>query len=190
MNWKILRAAVALAAFFAPASAQAQAPPAEPKAGRTHAFGFLKLAVPALLLIIAAVVLIPAWQKKEHARNVLLPAIEDRAATMVRSNRQIFDMAVEAENYLPNDPTLARLWSAIATTLSIETEPAGAEVFWKDYNTPVASWRLAGVTPFKNVKVPHDFLRLEIRKPGYQTVELAAPSICASPATRACCWIL
>ena len=32
MNWKILRAAVALAAFFAAAPAQAQAPPAEQKA--------------------------------------------------------------------------------------------------------------------------------------------------------------
>jgi formylglycine-generating enzyme required for sulfatase activity/pimeloyl-ACP methyl ester carboxylesterase len=121
------------------------------------------------------VVLIPAWQKKQNARNVLLPAIEERAATMFRSNRQIFEMAVEAEKSLPKDPTLARLWPSIATTLSITTEPAGAEVFWKDYNTPAADWRSAGVTPFEDVKVARDFLRLEIRKPGYQTIALAAP---------------
>jgi len=151
-------------------------PPVGPQGSRTHGFGFLKLAVPALLLIIAAVMLIPAWQKKEHVRNSLLPAIQDKTATMVRSNRQIFDMAVEAERYLPNDPALARLWPSIATTLSIETEPAGAQVFWKDYNTPATGWRSAGVTPFKDVKVPRDFLRLEVRKPGYQTIELAAPS--------------
>ena len=150
--------------------------PSEPAASRTGGFGFLKLAIPALLLIIAAVALIPPWQRKEHARNDLLPAIQAMAATMVRSNRQIFDMTVEAERYLHNDPSLAKLWPSIAITLSIETEPAGAEVFWKDYDTPAAAWRSAGVTPFKDVRVPRDYLRLEVRKAGYQTIELAAPS--------------
>ena len=150
--------------------------PSEPTAGRTRGFGFLKLAIPALLLLAAAVVLIPRWQRTEHARNHLLPAIQAMAATMVRGNRQIFDMAVEAQKRLPNDPTLAKLWPSIAITVSIETEPAGAEVFWKDYDTPAADWRSAGVTPLKDVRVPRDYLRLEVRKPGYQTIELAAPS--------------
>jgi formylglycine-generating enzyme required for sulfatase activity/pimeloyl-ACP methyl ester carboxylesterase len=150
--------------------------PARPKTSRTRGFGFLKLAIPALLLVIAGVALIPPWQKKEHARNVLLPAIQDIAATMFRSNRQIFDMAVEVEKHLPNDPTLAKLWPSIATSVSIETEPPGAEVFWKDYDTPAAEWRSAGVTPLKDVKVPRDYLRMEVRKPDYQTIELAAPS--------------
>jgi dienelactone hydrolase len=70
---------------------------------------------------------------------------------------------------------LAKLLPSIANTVSIETEPAGAEVFWKDYDTPNADWRSAGITPFKDVKVPHDYLRLEVRKSGYQTIELAAP---------------
>jgi hypothetical protein len=150
--------------------------PAAPKADRTRKFSFLKLAIPALLLIIAGAALIPVWQKKERARNDLLPAIQDMTGTMVRSNRTIFDMAVEAEKYLPNDPTLAKLWPTIATTVSIETEPASAEVVWKDYNTPAADWRSAGATPFKDVKVPRDYLRFEVRKEGYQTIELAAPS--------------
>ena len=59
---------------------------------------------------------------------------------MFRSNRKIFDMAVTADKYLPNDPTLAKLWPSIATSRSIETEPAGAEVYWKDYDTPAAEW--------------------------------------------------
>ena len=149
--------------------------PAESKTGRTGRFRVLKLAIPAVLLTIAGLALIPPWQKKEHARNDLLPEIQTMAATMFRSNRQVFDKAVEAEKYLPNDPTLAKLWPAIATTVSIETEPAGAEVFWKDYVTPAADWQSAGVTPFKDVKAPRDYLRLEVRKAGYQTIELAAP---------------
>ena len=155
------------------------------KGDRTSRIRIQTLAIPALLallLIVAGLVVIPSWQKKEHARKVLLPQIQDMAATMFRSNRDIFDKASEAEKYLPKDPSLARLWPSIATTLSIESEPAGAEVFWKDYNTPAASWRRAGITPIKDMKVPRDYLRLEVRKAGYQTIELAVPMF--SPSSR------
>jgi eukaryotic-like serine/threonine-protein kinase len=148
------------------------AQPARRRAGRPRV---IQLAVPALFLVVAALVLIPPWQHREHARNVLLPEIENAAAKMFRSNRQIFDKAMEAQKYLPDDPTLAKLLPSIVNTLSVETEPAGAEVFWKDYDTPRADWRSAGVTPLKDARVPRDYLRLEVRKAGYQTIELAAP---------------
>ncbi len=151
------------------------AAPVKSRRRRTGWLRAIQLAIPALLLVIAALVLIPPWQKKEHARNVLLPEIQDMAARMFRSNRQIFDKAMEAERYLPKDPTLAKLLPSIANTVSIETEPAGAEVFWKDYDTPSTDWRSAGITPFKDVRVPRDYLRLEVRKAGYQTIELALP---------------
>lgn len=135
----------------------------------------IQLGVPALFVVIAALVLIPPWQHREHARNLLLPGIENAAAKMFRSNRQIFDQAMEAHKYLPDDPTLAKLLPSIVNRLSIETEPAGAEVFWKDYDTPRADWRSAGMTPLKDAQVPRDYLRLEVRKAGYQTIDLAAP---------------
>lgn len=94
---------------------------------------------------------------------------------MYRSDAHIFDKAIEAAKYLPQDPVLARALPAIVNTLAIQTEPAGAQVFWKDYETPAAAWRLAGTTPLKDVKVPRDYLRLEVRKEGYQTIELAVP---------------
>jgi eukaryotic-like serine/threonine-protein kinase len=151
-------------------------PPLQSQRPAKSRIGILKLAVPAVLVAIAALLLVSSWQKREHARKDLLPEIESQAASMVRSNRQLFDKAVVAEKYLPNDPTLAKLWPLIATTVSLVTEPAGAEVFWKDYDTPAAEWRSAGATPLKDVKVPRDFLRLEVRKAGYQTIELAVPS--------------
>jgi dienelactone hydrolase len=151
------------------------AAPVKSRRGRAGWLRVIQLAIPALLLVIAGLVLIPPWQKKEHARNVLLPEIQAMAARMFRSNRQIFDEAMEAQKYLPNDPSLAKLLPSIANTVSIETEPAGAEVFWKDYDTPTSDWRSAGITPFKDAKVPFDYLRLEVRKTGYQTIELAVP---------------
>ena len=136
---------------------------------------WLKLAVPVLVTLLAAFIFIPPWQKREHARNVLLPAIQETTAKMFRSDGHLFDMALEVEKYLPNDPALTKLWPVIAKQLSIETEPAGAEVFWKDYAAPTSEWRSAGVTPLKGVKVAYDHLRLEIRKNGYQTIEMAGP---------------
>ena len=137
----------------------------------------LPYALTALVLIIAATILIPAWQKREHARTVLLPELQDKVSAGSRSDSQIFEQAVDVENALPGDPRLAKLWPSIANTLSIDTTPAGAEVFWKAYDTPNAAWRSAGTTPFKDIKVPRTFLRLEVRKAGFQTIELAVPRL-------------
>jgi formylglycine-generating enzyme required for sulfatase activity/pimeloyl-ACP methyl ester carboxylesterase len=137
----------------------------------------LLYSLPALLLIIVAATLIPAWQKREHARTVLLPQLQDKVSGGTQSNSEMFEQAVEAENSLPGDPTLAKLWPSIANTLSIDTTPAGAQVLWKDYNTPDAAWHSVGTTPFKDVKVPRTFLRLEVRKARYQTIELAVPRL-------------
>jgi hypothetical protein len=133
--------------------------------------------LPAMLLIAAGLVLLPPWQKREHARAVLLPQLQDIVAAMSQSNSEVFDKAVEVEKYLPGDSTLAKLWAPIANTLSIDTDPPGAEVFWKDYDKASAKWRSAGLTAFKDVKVPRTFLRLEVRKAGYQTIELAVPRL-------------
>jgi dienelactone hydrolase len=151
--------------------------PARPAIGRKARLGILKFAIPALLVLAAAAVLIPRWRDTEHARNVLLPQVEELTSKMFRSNRTIFDKAVEVERLLPNDPTLAKLWPLIATTVSIDTLPAGAEVFWQDYDTPGTEWRSLGITPFKDIKAPRDFLRIEVRKSGYQTIEFATPPL-------------
>jgi hypothetical protein len=146
-----------------------------PGPARHRRMKWLTLAIPLLAIVLAAFIFIPPWQKKEHARNVILPDIQAITSQMVRSNGELLDKALEVEKYLPNDPTLAKLWPLIATPLSIETEPAGAEVFWKDYGKPDSEWRSAGITPLKGVKVARNHLRVEIRKKGYQTVEITSP---------------
>lgn len=128
-----------------------------------------------LVLALAASALVPAWQRREHARNVLLPALADALAKLPHSNAGLLDMALEVEKALPNDRSLAKLWPKVATTLTIETQPAGAGVYWKDYDTPDAPWRFAGTTPLKDAPVPRDLLRVELRKEGFQTIELVSP---------------
>jgi hypothetical protein len=134
-----------------------------------------KLAASLLLVGVAAVVTVPSWQRREHVRNVLLPAIEEALAKLPHSDARLLDMALEVERVLPDDRALAKLWPGIATTLTIQTQPAGAEVYWKDYGMPEAPWHFAGTTPVKDARVPRDLLRVEVRKENYQTVELIAP---------------
>jgi dienelactone hydrolase len=129
----------------------------------------------ALALVALAVSLLVPWQRREHARNVLLPGIEEALAKSPHSNARILDMALETERALPQDRSLGKLWPLIATTLTIGTQPAGASVYWKDYGTPNAPWHFAGTTPLKDARVPRDLLRVEVRKDGFQTLELVTP---------------
>jgi len=153
--------------------------PARGGSGRSLATHW-KLAGALLLVAVAAVVTVPSWQHREHARNVLLPAIEEALAKSPHSDARLLDMAVEAEKALPHDHTLAKLWPQIATTLTIDTRPAGAGVYWKDYGTPDAPWRFAGATPLKDARVPRDLLRVEVRKEGYQTIAFVSPRFLGS----------
>ena len=156
------------------------APPSvvvETKPSRERYAKFLKVFLPVLLLALIGIAVIPPWIKKFHARYELIPAVEKMAGDTFRADSQIFDMATQIESVLPGDPALVKLWPEISTTVSMETEPAGAEVFWKDYDKPDAEWRLAGVTPIKDVRLPRSYLRMEIRKAGYQTVEYAGPPL-------------
>ena len=114
-------------------------------------------------------------KNSNRAHEVLLPAIQKLVDENFQLPPQAFDMATEAQQYIPNDSLLIKLWPRVANAFSIETNPAGAEVYWKWYNEPDAEWRLAGVTPMKETRFPRAYLRMEIKKQGYQTIELAGP---------------
>lgn len=136
---------------------------------------FIRVTVVLLILAAAGYLFIPNYFKKQNARSKLLPAIQKLVDENFRPPTEAFDMAIEAEKYIPKDCVLVRLLPIVSTTLSMETEPSGADVFWKDYNIPDAEWRKAGSTPIKNLRLPRGYLRMEIRKKGFQTIEYAGP---------------
>ena len=114
-------------------------------------------------------------QKSDKARLVLLPAIQKLTDENFRPPFQAYEMAAEAKRYIPNDSALIKLWSRLTIAVPVETAPAGAEIVWKDYAAPEMSWLSAGITPVKEATFPRRYLRMEFRKPGYQTVEYAGP---------------
>jgi dienelactone hydrolase len=109
-------------------------------------------------------------EKIRWARETLLPGIE----RLIKKDDTggAFDLAVEAEKHIPEDPALTGLWPQIAVTVNIETTPPGADVYLKPYRKPVDEWRHIGKSPLNNVRVARDFYRWQIRKDGYATQEI------------------
>ncbi|HOZ77906.1 MAG TPA: SUMF1/EgtB/PvdO family nonheme iron enzyme [Ferruginibacter sp.] len=145
----------------------------ERKSQKSKVTGLVKIAAAVAALILSWFFLLNPWMKKQHAKNDLLPAIEKLVNDNFAPPTEAFDMALEAEKYIPNDSALINLWPTLSHNLSMATMPAGAELWWKDYDKPNSEWRLAGTTPFKDVRLPRPYLRMEIRKKGYQTIEYA-----------------
>lgn len=130
-----------------------------------------------ILLAVTGFLFVIPWTKKTYARNTIVPRIQELITDYTRPSTVAFDLAMEAEKYIPEDSSLIKIWKFVSSTVSIETEPSGAEVFWKDYSKPDSAWRSAGITPLQNIKLPRGYLRIEIRKNGYQTIEFAGPQL-------------
>ncbi len=127
-------------------------------------------------LLLLALMLIGALSisflvNKQQARTELIPAIQELVESDFRPPIQAFDLANEAQKYIPNDSALIKLWPQVATKLTLDTEPQGAEVWCKDYDNTDDQWRLIGTTPLNDARIPMTFIRMEIRKEGFQTVE-------------------
>ena len=76
--------------------------------------------------------------------------------------------ARETEHYLPEEvESLRRPWIPVTVT----TEPAGAEVFFKDYLGVESNWQSLGRSPIAPTKLPLGYYRWRITKEGFQTIE-------------------
>ncbi len=136
---------------------------------------FLILGIGLTVLTATGFLVVRPMMKKSYARNELIPQIRELVNNNARPPTVAYELGLEAEQWIPEDSALIKLWPIIVSTTSVETQPAGVEVVWKDYNKPDDPWRPAGTTPLKDQRFPRSYLRMEFRKPGYQTIEFAGP---------------
>jgi len=122
------------------------------------------------ILVVLAILFIPQWINKQKARNQLIPEIQKMTETYYFPPTRAFDLAKEAEKYIPKDSSLLKLWPTIADTFTFKTNPTGANVYWKDYNDAKGDWKFLGKTPLKNIWIPKGFARIKIDKSGFITV--------------------
>ncbi|MFN2633395.1 MAG: protein kinase [Thermoanaerobaculia bacterium] len=129
--------------------------------------------VPSLLVLLTAIGAAAWYLAREsrirRARVETLPEI----ARLVEHDRpaRAFLLARQTERYLPREvETLRRdAWPFIA----IRTNPAGADVFMKDYEDVDGEWQPLGRSPIERLAVPVAYYRWKVEKPGFQTIEAA-----------------
>ncbi len=144
--------------------------------------GLRSLRRPAVLAPVAVVVLaavaFSAWTwrrstRERWARRTALPEIVRLA--QADQLMAAFRLAREVEPLLRGDPQFEKVWRDVSLPGSVNTEPAGAEVFFKDYRDPGAPWDRLGVSPVENVRVPPGPLRWKLVKDGFEPLDLAFP---------------
>ena len=132
-----------------------------------------RFAIPILLLVLALLAgggwLVRRAAKARWAREQALP----QAMQLADQNRNVeaFGLTREAQRYIPGDPILVKLWPRVSRAISIDSEPEGADVYWKPYAAKDAGWELLGRSPVKEARLPNDFLRFKVQKAGYGTFE-------------------
>jgi serine/threonine protein kinase/dienelactone hydrolase len=127
----------------------------------------------ALVVIVLGGVAAGAWMldrsaKSSRAKEELLPEVR-KALQFVPFSVPLaeFALAQEAREYIGDDPEFEAVWEKIAATLSVETDPPGAEIEIRYVGTPNAAWIPLGVSPVLGREVPSRFLQLRITKQGY-----------------------
>jgi len=106
------------------------------------------------------------------AREQAIPKV----AALVEKGRYLeaFPLALRAEQVLPGDSTLAKLWPEISRDYSVETAPDGAAVYTKEYTAGEHEWQYLGRSPIAHARLPVAFHRWRIQKEGFVAVEAAS----------------
>jgi eukaryotic-like serine/threonine-protein kinase len=123
-----------------------------------------------ILLVAVATAGWTAFRRWQSAATVerSLPEIE-RLATEGRYV-DAYALARRAEQVAPRDPRVQYALTTVTLPVTI-AEPAGADVYFKDYFSVDATWQHAGRVPFKDARVPQGELRWKLVNEGYDTAE-------------------
>ncbi|HKR60979.1 MAG TPA: bifunctional serine/threonine-protein kinase/formylglycine-generating enzyme family protein, partial [Pyrinomonadaceae bacterium] len=131
------------------------------------------------LIVLGALILAAAagsfiWRRANVKwAEAQVPKIE--ALAQAQKFYEAYDLAVSAQRYLPQDSTITRLMPIISHTISVKTDPAGAQVYLRRFVTDdaakSASRQLLGSTPLENLRVARGQYILYIEKDGYAKTE-------------------
>jgi class 3 adenylate cyclase/dienelactone hydrolase len=126
-----------------------------------------------IIILIISYIWYSKNNKKDWVRYEIIPEIKRIVDTYQIPDNKAFFLALEAEKYLPNDSILKELWPSISVSISVNTIPSGANIYWKSYNSKDSEWIFLGQTPLKEQKVPRNLLYFKINKEGYNSIYTA-----------------
>jgi len=137
-----------------------------------------KFLVPAALVAIAILVVaaysIRRNQRLRWVHDTAMPQIDRYSKEW--KGMEAYRLLQQAQRYAPHDVALAKLEDKIHYDLKIISQPAGADVYVRDYNQPQAAWQYLGKTPLEDFRIPLAFYALRVSKDGYETVFTSGPS--------------
>jgi hypothetical protein len=94
---------------------------------------------------------------------------------LVGENRMMeaAELALEAERILGADPVLEPVWPRMTTPFRVVTDPPGAAVSYRPYESAAAAWVSLGTTPWEGERFPVGAFRFRVELEGYEPVEEA-----------------
>jgi len=81
--------------------------------------------------------------------------------------------AQELDPVLADDSLREELWEAVSITGNLESEPFGADVWMRPYDSTEDRWEYLGRTPLENVRLPRGMKRFRLELEGYRTLHKA-----------------
>lgn len=127
-----------------------------------------------LLAILVPGALIYRSSQRAWARYQALPQVQ----TLVNKGdlTGAYELLHDAARIIPDEPTVKRLWPEVTRILTVRSNPAGAEVFWKPYAALNTPWQVLGRTPVERATLPAGPIRVRLAAAGYEAAEFAAPA--------------
>ncbi len=86
---------------------------------------------------------------------------------------EAYAIAEELDKQITDDSVREAMWAEVARELTLETDPPGATVFHRDYESTEADWENLGTTPLNVKRFPMGLARLRFELEGYLPRETA-----------------
>lgn len=89
---------------------------------------------------------------------------------------EAYAIAEELDKQITDDSVREAMWSEVARELTLQTQPPGATVFRRDYDSTEDDWENIGVTPLDVKRFPQGLSRVRFELEGYLPRETANSS--------------
>jgi len=132
---------------------------------------WIAAALALVLIALSGVWLYQRAAQRRWARDEAIPQITQ--LLNARTPLAAFQLLDKARRYLPSDPALQSIADEYSESVSITSDPSGAQVEFKDYLTPNAEWKSLGITPLTNIRIPNGYFRWRVSEPGLGSIESA-----------------
>ena len=130
------------------------------------------LVVVAAAALAASAFLVRRQSMLRWAHDVAFPEIERLLLTPEKE--RAYALALRVEGIVPSSPRLARLMPLVSGTLSIVTDPPGAQAYVRPYGRPDAPWEPLGLTPVADRRLAVGPKHWRVERPGYAPAEGSA----------------